>query len=92
MDEEIIRMENWVWAWVHRVTGMPMAGEPTGTPWEPNPPYIQRYIQVQDVLIHKDCGGELEWRWATRWQGSCSFTTRWRECMDCHKHFDAEEL
>lgn len=95
MNDEIEFVENWVNAWCHRVTGMPLLPlgcDPTGTASQgaahPVEDYQIRYIQLQDKPIHKDCGGDVVMEFDTRWENARSFTKRWHKCLKCRKVFD----
>jgi hypothetical protein len=92
MNNEIILVEHWEWVWVDGKTGMPYVGGLTGTPATPFPYVVHRYIQLGHLMQHRGCGGTFHRKWTTRWEGSCSFTTEWKECDTCGKKIDFEEL
>jgi hypothetical protein len=88
MNDEIILVENWQWRWCHNVTGMPRMGPPSGTPEEPNPPYVLRYIQLENLRLHQQDGGTMVKKFDTRWESSVSFTKYWDECSICGQKFN----
>ena len=93
MDKEIVIVPKWEFVMWDLEKDTEYSQSITGTLGKPIPNLERRYIErVGGTKIHSLDSGEIQTKWTTRWENSCSFTTMWEECSICGKKFNEREF
>jgi hypothetical protein len=93
-NPEITIVPKWETVWWDLRTEAEFQGIVTGTPWNPYPTEFLEQRRIERIggsKMHVDCGGIVELRWTTRWEGMKAFSTFWDECTQCGKRWMHEE-